>query len=195
MRQAQLEDFGRGFQLRREAVADPVLDRPVAQHGAHPGGAARRPEVVIDPGQVGEDPLPPVALLDAYTGLLAFDDPVGDNLLFDLFGDRPGALARAAQDGGNPAFAQAYPREIAQRGDDPLRAQMLGLFVINHPRRKLRSEAAIRNPSGNRPRVRCRQFGQLTSCCCVSMINSLVGGISVTCRRMICSGLSFVKLA
>src|SRR5215472_963624 len=103
MRQAQLEFFGRGFQLRLEAVADPFLDGPIAQHGLDLGGAASRPDVVIDPGQADKDPLPPVASLDAGAGLIAFDELVSDDSLFDLFGDGSGALARAAEDGGNPA--------------------------------------------------------------------------------------------
>src|SRR5262245_21853658 len=74
MRKTQLELFGRGFQLGLEAVADPFLDRPIAQHGSDLGGAASRPDVMIDPGQADEDPLPPVAPFNSRTGLIAFDD-------------------------------------------------------------------------------------------------------------------------
>ncbi len=65
----------------------PVLNRPIAQHGLNLGGAASRPDVVIDPRQADEDPLAPVASFNSRTGLIAFDDSVGYELLFDLLSD------------------------------------------------------------------------------------------------------------
>jgi hypothetical protein len=144
MRQEQLELFGQGFQLRLGAVADPFLDCPIAKHGSDLGGAESRPDVMIDPGQADEDPLPPVTPLDAGAGLIAIDHPVGDDLLIVLFGGGPGALACAAENGGNPSFAQLDPIQIAQRGDNPHIAQMLGLLVIDHTHREVWSEETIR---------------------------------------------------
>jgi len=134
MLKAELNDFSRGFQLRAVTIADSEFGAGLTHHGRDFGGAADRHDHVIDGFCADEDPLPPVTSRDARAGLIAFDHPTGDDLLPDLFGFGDGAVPRALEYLSHTAFAQVDAVKAAYILDDPLIAQMLLLFVIDHDR-------------------------------------------------------------
>src|SRR5215831_6687620 len=98
---------------------------------------------MVDARGADEDPLPPVVAFNTGAGLIALDDLILDDSLFDGLGYRGGLLPCAFEDLSHRAFAQIDAVKIAHRLDDSLVAQMLRLFVEDHGRFQVRPKAAF----------------------------------------------------
>lgn len=131
MRQTQLKDVCRGFELGAETITDPDFDGGLA----HDFGNHRRPatggEIMIDAGLTAKDPLPPGLAVDARTGFITMNDRTRFEVFFAGGSDARSGGSGPCQERAHAALAEVYARQVVQGGDHALIAQMLGLFEIH----------------------------------------------------------------